>query len=251
MKNNISVVIITLNEAEDIERCILSAQKISSDIIVMDSESTDETVAIARRLGAKVFVEKWIGYGQNKNIGSDKALYDWILSIDADEILDDHLINSLSTVDLKDNMIYSMLNQLNYCGHWVRFTDWHPSYKRRLYNKKYTKWNTDDVHEGLIIHEETVVGKLKGKMLHYGYTSYDQLKQKTEMYAKLSAQQLYESNKYPSYIKRKFGPAFRFIKSYIFQLGILDGLSGYQISRMNAILVEKRYKYLDLLITHK
>ncbi len=244
MKNKISTVIITLNEADNIARCINSVKKVSEDIVIIDAFSNDDTVKIAEELGARVFIKKWIGYGQNKNFGNDQALNDWILSVDADEILDDKLVDSINTTELQNNSIYSMINQLNYCGHWVRFTDWHPSYKKRLFNKTHTKWNTDHVHEGLIIHNDSIFNTLIGKILHYGYTSFNQLENKTERYARLSAKKLFENQKKIGFIKYIFGPTFRFLKSYIFQLGILDGKAGFHISSMNARLVRLRYKYL-------
>lgn len=243
----ISAVIITKNEEIHIANCINSLKAIVDEVIVVDSGSDDNTVSIAENLGARVFVKDWEGYGTNKNFGADLAQYDWILSIDADEVVDDTLSQAIQSKQLKKGELYLINNVTNYCGHWVKYTEWRPAYKYRLYEKSNTRWNQRKVHEGLEHKNEPKLVKLPGAMLHYSYTNFDEHLQKTEQYARLSAEQWIAEKKKPGILKRIFGPSVRFIKSYIFNLGFLEGRVGYIISRTNAMQARKKIQYFDQL----
>lgn len=243
----ISAVIITKNEEIHIANCINSLKDIANEIIVVDSRSGDNTVAISENLGAKVFVKDWEGYGANKNFGADRAQYDWILSIDADEVVDAGLRKAIKEKNLSSGELYLINNVTNYCGHWVKYTEWRPAYKYRLYEKANTRWNQRKVHEGLVHKNEPKLVKLPGAMLHYSYGDFDEHLMKTEQYARLSAEQWIAENKRPGILKRIFGPSVRFIKSYVFNLGFLEGKVGYTISRTNAMQARKKIQYFDQL----
>ena len=133
-------VIITKNEAANIERTLVAINKVCDDIVVVDSGSTDETVIIAERLGARVVPHHWEGYAANKNLGAEQAQHDWILSIDADEVLSDKLIGTLKDFSPQKNEVYELDRITNYCGDWIHYSGWYPDYKIRLYNKKYIHW---------------------------------------------------------------------------------------------------------------
>ncbi len=243
----ISAVIITKNEEIHIANCINSLKDFVDEIIVVDSGSDDNTVSIAENLGVRVFVKEWEGYGANKNYGADQAQYDWILSIDADEVVDDHLRKAIQSKQLVKGELYLINNITNYCGHWVKYTEWRPAYKYRLYEKSNTRWDQRKVHEGLVHQKEPTLVKLSGAMLHYSYSDFDEHLLKTEQYAKLSAEQWIAENKKPGVLKRIFGPSVRFIKSYVFNLGFLEGRVGYTISRTNAMQARKKIQYFDQL----
>lgn len=245
--NRISAVIITNNEEQHIANCINSVLPIVDEVIVVDSGSTDRTVEIANDLGAKVSVKDWEGYGTNKNFGAKIAAYDWILSIDADEVADEDLQKAIKDKKLIEEELYLINNITNYCGHWIKYTEWRPAFKFRLYNRKNSKWNIRKVHEGLEHLVEPKLVKLKGAMLHYSYTDYAEHLAKTENYARLSAEQWVAENFQPNLLKRIFGPTVRFIKSYIFQLGFLEGKVGYTISKTNSLQVRKKIQYFDQL----
>jgi len=241
----ISVVIIALNEEEHIQQCIQSCLPIADEVIVVDSKSTDQTVKLARDLGAVVVQKEWEGYGQHKNYGVDLAHNDWILSIDADELLTPELQDEIRAMTLDKGSLYWIRNRVNYCGYWVKHTEWKPSYKARLYHRDVRRWNHKIVHEALEGTEKVKRVELVEMMWHYSYTSYEEHLQKTENYARLSALRWIEESYRPGPLKRLAGPSVRFIKSYIFQLGFLDGKLGYQISRMSAKLARKKIEYYD------
>lgn len=243
---NLSVTIITYNEAKNIERCIQSVKAIANDIVVIDSFSTDNTLAIAKELGANVFNQPFNGYGESKNLGNQKAKNDWILSIDADEVLDKKLLKNI--LDLKgklnNNTVYEFSRLNNYCGKWIRFGAWRSDNKIRIFNKKAVKWNLAEVHENLLIPENFVVEKLKGKLLHYSYATVASHLNKIEKYSTLGAEEAYKKGKQASFIKIYFSPVFRFVRDYIFMLGFLDGKFGFIIAKLTAKEVYLKYKKL-------
>lgn len=243
----ITAVIITRNEENHISNCINSLLGLVQEIIVVDSGSSDRTVELAESLGAKVFVKDWEGYGANKNFGADRASQAWILSIDADEVVDEHLRKAIEEKKLVNGELYLINNITNYCGHWIKYTEWRPAYKYRLYEKENTRWDQRKVHEGLTHVKDPSLVKLKGAMLHYSYTDYQEHLAKTENYARLSAEQWLEEDFSPGLLKRIFGPSVRFIKSYILNLGFLEGSVGFRISKTNALQARKKIQYFDQL----
>lgn len=239
----ITAVIITYNESENIADCIKSLKDIVKEVIVIDANSVDETIDIAKGLGAKVFTKDWTTYGDQKNFGSDQASFDWVLSIDADERVDVDLKEELLNLELQENYLYSINVKTNYLGKWIRYCGWYPSYKKRLYNKSAVRWNSDLVHEALITQGDHKHSKLQGNLLHYSYPTIERHHQKIERYAKLTAQKWMQQKKAPSILKKIFGPSFRFIKTYILRLGILDGKEGFMISKMSFLLVKEQLRY--------
>lgn len=240
----ISGVIITKNEATNIERCIESLQSVVAEIVVIDAFSEDETVKIAQNLGAKVIQKEWIGYSQNKNFGNQLAQNDWILSIDADEVLTNDLIQTLQQLTLEKNTVYSINRLNNYCGQWIKHCGWHPDWNIRLFNKKTTKWKGEFVHEKLAFSPTIKVIKLNGLLYHYSYQNSDDHWQRIEKYAQLAAQQLFQEGRKATFIKLWLSPIARFFRTYIFKLGFLDGKAGWIISVRNAYLVHRKYSAL-------
>src|SRR5574343_216918 len=170
---SISAVIITFNEEKNIERCIQSLRKVADEIIVSDSHSTDNTVKICQQLGAKVIVHEFIGYGATKNFANQQATHQWILSIDADEALDENLIAELQQLKthLDENLVYQVQRLNNYCGKWIHHGGWYPDRKVRLFNKQQVKWNLAEVHETLETPKHISTQVLNGKLQHYSYIS--------------------------------------------------------------------------------
>ena len=238
-----SVVIITLNEEKNIARCIDAASRISNDIIVVDAQSNDNTVKIAKNKGAKVYVQEWKGYSKTKNFGAEMALNEWIVSIDADEVISDELSTSINNIKLKDNTIYQINVLSNFLGSWVKFSGWYPSWKKRIYNKKIFSWNSAVVHEALVGEVDCELVKIKGNLLHFSYQSPKDIEIKIERYSKLLAKEMIKKGKKIGVLKYLFGPTYKFINTFIFKLGILDGITGYRISLMNAKVVRGKIKY--------
>ncbi len=246
---NLSVTIITHNEAKNIERCLRSVKAITDDVVIIDSFSTDDTTAIAKQLGANVFNHSFNGYGESKNLANEKAKNDWILSIDADEVLDEKLLKSI--LNLKDKLnnttVYEFSRLNNYCGKWIRFGAWRSDNKIRIFNKTAVKWNLAEVHENLLIPENFEVQKLQGKLLHYSYATVASHLNKIEKYSTLGAEEAYKKGKQASFIKIYFSPVFRFIRDYILMLGFLDGKYGFIIASLTAKEVYLKYKKLKKL----
>lgn len=240
----ISAIIITKNEAANIARCLQSIINVVDEILVIDAFSTDNTVKIAEGLGAKVIQKKWVGYSQNKNYGNQLAKHDWILSIDADEVLSTTLIASIQALKLKENHVY-VLNRLNnYCGQWIKHCSWHPDWNIRLFHRKKTQWKGDFVHEQLSFSSAIKPIRLEGLLYHYSYQNSADHWQRIEKYAKLSAQQLYNDGKKATFIKLWVAPLARFLRTYFIKMGFLDGKAGFTISVRTGYLVRKKYKLL-------
>lgn len=244
---NISVVIITKDEAENIERCISALSTLTDDIIVVDSGSADGTQQIATQMGARVYPHSWDGYGANKNFGASQTKYDWILSVDADEVLDNDLIAFIQELELDPKCLYYVNVLTSYCGKWIKHCGWHPLWRARLFYKYDHQWNENLIHEELTSLPDKKKVRLAGNILHYSYPNREKYESKVDHYAKLKAEGWVKNKKRPSWLKKQFGPIFRFVRTYFLKLGFLDGKAGWEISVMNKHMIEKSLKYYDAL----
>ena len=235
MNNLISVVIICRNEAHIIGRTIQAAQKVSDDVVVVDSGSSDGTQSIITASGVRLIETNWDGYGINKNKGVAVAKHDWILSIDADEIIDDTLVKHLQTLTPgDDSVVYNILFRAFLGDQMIRFGEWANDRHIRLYNRTHVSWNGAAVHEGLLFSAATKIVTLKGYIHHYTSKNIEDLAAKTVNYAMLNAQKYYQQGKKASWIQCRIATAFSFIKNYFFRLGFLDGEAGFTVAKMNA-----------------
>jgi glycosyltransferase involved in cell wall biosynthesis len=242
--SKISAIIITKNEEKHISACIHSLRNLVDEIIVIDAFSTDKTKNIAIEQGAKVVQKAWEGYSQNKNYGNTLAQNEWILSIDADEVISAELAQSIQQLELQKNTIYSFNRLNNYCGKWIRHSNWHPDWNIRLFHRQLAKWEGDFVHEKLNFPKTIKIQRLTGLLYHYSYTDDADHWQRIEKYAQLSAQQLLKDGKKANFIKLWLSPIARFIKTFFLKKGILDGKAGWTISWRNAYLVHRKYQIL-------
>jgi glycosyltransferase involved in cell wall biosynthesis len=239
----ISTVIISLNEAQHIGQCVEQAVKWCDEVIVVDAESTDETVKIAEEKGAKVYVKAWEGYGSAKNFGNSKAANDWILSLDADEMLSDEWIANNQNFTAEPGTIYLIDLVTLYFGKRLNHSGFYPLWKKRLFNRKEFRWNEDPVHEALEGTKHYKAVRLKGKVWHHSFKSKGAYVQKLDSYARLGAQKWIEQGSRPGLLKQHLGPAFRFFKTYFLDLGALDGKAGYEIAKMNMDANRAKLKY--------
>jgi len=234
---SISVVIITLNEEKNIERCIRSVGRIADEIIVVDSASKDKTVEIAQRLNATVVNQPFLGYVAQKNFATSLTTHDWVLSLDADEALSPELEQSI--LQIKNNPIscygYRLKRLTNYCGSWIKHCGWYPDKKLRLYHKEKAQWKGEKIHEKLEMNNNAdKVGELGGDLLHYSYyTVSDHIKQ-IENFTEIAAREAVDKGKKVSLMKILVAPKWKFISDYIFRLGFLDGYAGYQLCRLSS-----------------
>lgn len=241
----LSVVIITRNEAHIIENTLQSLQGLTDDVVIVDSGSTDDTISICKKFHSLIIETTWDGYGPNKNKGIEAAKYDWILNIDADEAIDEELRTSLMQLDTKDDgTVFEASFKNFFCGKQIRFGEWAGDKHIRLFNRKKVKWNDAAVHESLLMPGKVQVKKLKGNILHHTTHSIDEHITKTIAYARLNAEKYFRLNKKANFFKLRLAPGLNFIQHYLLRLGFLDGWEGYFIAKTTAWYTFLKYSYL-------
>ena len=241
----ISAVIITFNEEENIASCIESIEDVCDEIIVVDSLSTDKTIEIAKRYPkVKTYSQKWLGYVEQKNYANSLTTFNTILSIDADELLSQQLKESiLKLKELDENLlkVYEVSRLTNYCGSWIKHCGWYPDKKIRIFNKQSVKWQGELVHETLFIPQNTEIIHLKGDLLHYSYKSSTDHIERINKYSTLTAKEAFNRGKKSSCFDIWFRPKWRFFRDYIIKRGFLDGYAGYQVCKMSAYITFSKY----------
>ena len=242
----LSIVIICKNEADVIAETLTSFSGLTDDIIVFDNDSTDGTQEIVRKTKARLFEGGWEGFGKTKNKANALAKYDWILSLDADEAIENVLKQNLVQLNLTDDRIVYEFRFKNFLANkWLRFGEWGRDKHLRLFNRKWVRWNDAAVHESLIIPEGVAILSLKGYVLHRTAGTIKEYEEKMKRYAMLNAEKYLKQGKKNSAIQMLFSPAFSFIKNYFFKLGFLDGVVGYQCAKINARYTFLKYKQLQ------
>lgn len=241
----VSVVIVCKNEADIIGPTLQSLQGLTDDIIVYDNGSTDDTVEIAKRYTAQVAQGSWEGFGKTKRKANALAKYDWILSLDADEAIDEELKQSLLNFRPANEKVVGEIKFKNFFGEkWLRFGEWGGDKHIRLFNRKAVNWDDAPVHERLIKPGEATVQKINGYVLHKTVKSPGEYKRKMEQYAVLNATKYQQAGKKATWVKLNLSPVFTFINYYIFRLGFLDGRAGYTCARITAWYTALKYKKL-------
>jgi glycosyltransferase involved in cell wall biosynthesis len=230
----VSVTIITLNEAEHIAEAIASVSW-ADDIVVVDSGSTDDTVAIARASGARVEFRAWTGWIDQKNFAATLTKHDWILSLDGDERVSPELSREIQALLQHDPAIraYRMPRVTFYLGRWVRTTDFYPDYQTRLYDRRAARWRGKYVHESVAL-DTGKPGQLRGELLHYSYRDLRDQLDRINVYTTLAARQMYESGRRASGVDLLVHPPAAFLRNYLLRRGLLDGAVGLTISMMQA-----------------
>lgn len=244
----VSVVIIAKNEAHIIARNIDMARKITNDIVVIDNGSTDDTVKIARAAGCRVYQKNWDGYAANKNKGIQLAANDWILSLDADEVADEELVNTLHQLALNDaDAVYDIKFRSYFANRRIAFGKWGRDHHVRLFNRTRVKWIGSPVHEVLDIPAGATRICIKGPIHHYSVIGAEDLKSKADMYAHLSARKYFIDGKRANFVKLYLSPLFGFVKNYILCLGFLDGRAGWEIAKVTLKQTHLKYRLLQKL----
>lgn len=243
----LSVVIITKNEEANIARSINSVLPVCNDIIVVDSGSTDNTLEIAKNLGATVIQNPWPGYSKQKNLGNQYTKHNYIFSIDADESFSPELCNELIALFGSNQM--KPLYRVNLINHYadkpIKHGAWYPDWHYRLFDKRELQWTeTDDVHEGLSWNKETPKENLKEHLFHHTTQTDAFYLQKMEQYAQLFATKMHAKGKSATSLKALSSAVFRFVREYFLQLGFLDGQAGFKIAKAHFIYTWKKYIYL-------
>jgi glycosyltransferase involved in cell wall biosynthesis len=244
---SLSVVIICRNAALTIEKVIQGALSVSNDVVVIDSGSTDGTTDKIRRTGVRLVETTWRGYGATKNYGNALAVNDWILSLDADEYIDDILAESIHKADFSDETVSYRMKRINYLGsHPIRFGEWGKGsgFVHRIFNRINVAWDDSPVHENLVFRKAGPVKNLAGTLHHYTSPDIASYQQKLYSYAELMADKYRLKGKKASIFSLLLSPAFNFIKSYLVKGGFLDGRDGWTIARANARYTFRKYQLL-------
>lgn len=220
----LSAVIITLNEASRVLKCLESVS-FCNEIIVVDSGSTDGTQQICADFGAKVVKQDWLGYGQQKVFAVKQARNDWVLCLDADETIDEQLAhNILEFMKNPAAKACTMARCNRFMGRWLRFGEGYPDISLRLFHRKHAHWSHDPVHEKVIYQDE--VHHLAGDILHCSEESIGQYLAKQNHYTDLQANLLHQRGKKISTGKLILSPLIRFVKFYLVKQGFRDGIPG-------------------------
>ena len=242
----ITVAIITLNEERNIGRCITSVKDIADEILVVDSFSTDKTKEISLSMGARFIENPFQGHIEQKNHALKLATHDHVLSLDADEALSAELIKQIK--DIKNHFEYDgyEFNRLtNYAGFWVKHCGWYPDTKLRLIKKDKAIWGGTNPHDILIPSANAKVKKLDGDLLHYSYDSITAHINQTNKFTTIAAKEAYQRGVRSSIFKIITRPLLKFLRDYLFKLGILDGRYGFIICYINALSAFLKYSKIQ------
>jgi len=227
----ITATVITRNEEHNIAAALESLSW-ADEIIVVDSESADRTVEIARGFTDRVFVRPWPGYSAQKNFATEQAGHNWIFSLDADERVSTELaseIERLKAGAVPEAAGFEMPRLTFYLDRWIRHSGWRPDYKLRLYDRKRARWRGDYVHETL--EADGKIERLTGDILHYTVRDASEHHLRMDRYTTLAAEQAYSQGKRASLVSLLVLPAVVFLRSYLLKLGFLDGVPGLAIAR--------------------
>jgi len=238
----LSVCIITLNEEANIGRTLESVRAIADEIIVVDSGSTDRTVSLAREHGAKVYMEPWKGFAPQKNSALAKATSDWILSLDADEEVSPELAASIGELLRGTPKFagYTMNRRNMYLKKFLKHSGYYPDPKLRLIRRGAAEFELRAVHEDMKM--AGPMGHLEGDLIHWAYPTLESFIEHANRYSSLGAQMEVEKRAVGfSFINIVVRPMVRFLYSYFFRLGFLDGREGLLVLMNHAAYVSWKY----------
>jgi glycosyltransferase involved in cell wall biosynthesis len=239
----LSVTVITRNEAANLAAA-LSSVAWADEIIVVDSESTDETVAIARQFTPRVEVRAWPGYASQKNYAASLASHDWILSLDADERVTPPLAGQIKAT-LSATPVHAAFRIPRvtwHLGRWIRTTDWYPDHQLRLYNRRAAHWTGRYVHESLTVNGS--LGTLAADLEHYPYRDITDHLETIGRYTTFAAQQMHDEGRRAGLIQMAAHPPLAFLRNYVARGGFRDGVPGFIVSALNAYYVFLKFAKL-------
>lgn len=250
IKPSLSLVIVALNEERTIGKVIEAALPLAQEIILVDSGSTDNTRQIAQSLGATIVHQDWLGYAAQKNFAMDLATKEWILVLDADEIMTPNLvseINALLSTEQAMNFDGYKIPRILYIGETpIKHGGFYPDAQLRLVQRGKGRFNDRLVHEAIKVNGSVKV--LSNHMDHYSYIDVEQFKAAMEKYARLSAQEFSRSNKprtgwKTSPINEFFHPLWTFVYRFFLRQGFLDGALGWNLVLIYCSYVRNKIKY--------
>ena len=231
----ISATILAFNEEKRIGACLESLRGIADEIIVVDSGSTDRTVDICSRYGCRSSVRKFDGFGAQRQYATSLTTHQYVLSIDADEVLSPALQESI--LRLKEegfsHRVYSVARLNFYCGFPVRHCGWYPDRQIRLFDKRYANWNLRDVSEAVIFRDSVRPALLDGDILHYRCDTPQQYEAVINSHAKMKAKVLAAKDEEIGFLSPFLHGMKAFLKTFVNCGGIFEGKVGREISRQS------------------
>jgi glycosyltransferase involved in cell wall biosynthesis len=241
----LSVVIITFNEEKNIGRCIDSVLLCADEIIVLDSYSSDDTLAIARSKGAVIHQSGFDGYISQKNKAINLASYDRVLLLDADEAISKELSDIIISLKYDFSFHAFSMNRCNYfCGSFIKRGLWYPDRKLRLFDRRIAKCGGMNPHDKIVLTQPLPVKHLKADILHYTYDTLEEYLKRNEEVSTIAARSMYEAGIHKPWTKNVFSPLWAFVNGYLLRFGFLDGRKGFIIAYYTAQQSLSKYQKL-------
>lgn len=239
----VTALVITLNEAAHIDACLASVAW-ADERLVVDSGSTDDTVAIARRAGATVITHPFEGYSAQKNFGASRAANDWIVSVDADERVSPELAADMQAALASPGEFagFRMPRVTFHLGRWIRCTDWYPDNQLRLYDRRRARWNGRRVHESVAA--DGPVGRLDHELQHFAYRDIAHHLDTINKYTTLAAEDMHARGRRTGFAELLLHPPAAFLRNYVLRRGFRAGTPGLIISTMNSYYVFLKFAKL-------
>jgi len=240
----LSALVITRDESANIDRC-LSALSFCDEIVLVDSESRDDTVARAKRYTERIWIEPWRGYSEQKRFALEKTRGSWVLWIDADEVVRPELARAIrSAVEAERSSVsaYRLRRRVNYLGRWIRFGSFGHDWVVRLFLRDRARFSDALVHEGVEV--DGAIGRLDGWLEHWSYRDREHHRQKIEALSSLWAEQESARGRRARWGEATLRACVRYLRLLLFEGGFLNGAVGWTIARMGAVYVKRKYELL-------
>lgn len=233
-----SAVLIVKNGGATLLEC-LNSLKSFDEIILLENGSSDDTLEIAYKFkenfpNLRIEQSEFIGFGALKNLALSYARNEWVFNIDADEVLESLCLEELATLKLDKEHILALPRKNLYKKEWIKACGWYPDFVLRIFNKNFTHFNDNAVHESLILPKETKIIKLKSGIKHIPPIDIEKIIYKMNLYTSLSAKEKFAQGKKASILGAIFRFFFVFFKDYILRLGFRYGYKGFIIALLNA-----------------
>lgn len=249
----ISATIITRNEEANLDRCLNALQGVADEIVVVDSYSTDRSVEICERYGCKVTRREFAGFGSQRQFATGLTSHSYVLSIDADEVLDEELRKNI--MEMKEqgfkHRVYDVEIQNYFCGQPITHSGFNPTRQVRLFNKRYANWNLRDVSDKISYPDSVTPESLQGTIHHYRCASLAEFYRKENRLAALESKILSASNHSIGLLKPALKGLQAYFKCMLGQSAWLDGKAGIKIARRRAATAYQAWRMARHMIVAK
>lgn len=223
----LSLIVITRDAAHELAECLASAP-FAAEAVVVDSGSSDDTVALARRLGARVIEQPFLGFGPQKNFAVAQAAHDWVLCLDADERVSPALARAIAEAfapGAPAACAYALARRNRFLGRWLAHGEGYPDWNVRLFDRRRARWSHDAVHEKVVA--DGPVARLAGDLLHASAESIHAYIEKQNRYTTVQAEAMHARGERAGAARIAFSPLARFLRFYVVKGGFLDGAAGF------------------------